>query len=559
MDECEMYQNKVINIKPQMILLILIFLMAGCLPSEIPQPELEEKIRRIENGLVLNESITERMEALSVPGVSIAVIDDFNLEWAKGYGVLERGGSETVTTDTLFQAASISKPVTAVTALHYVEQGVLNLDEDVNQRLVSWKIPENEFTKQADVTLYRLLGHRGGINQGLYKGYASGEEVPTMQQVLRGEPPATSPPVLVDRLPGSEGYYSNGGYLIVAQLLEDVLGKPFHEITEEALFLPIGMTSSTFEQPLPPELAGRAATAHGWDVETWKVSPGLVSPSKWHIYDVGMSGLWTTASDLALFCIEIMKAYTGESEAILSQEMTRFMLTPVTESTPLQEPFDAAQALGFSLMELGEDTWFIHFGGTFPGYISGIIASPERGFGIAVLTNSWTGYDLIWEIWYSIFYAYGILPTSGQVVGLGYGLLLTLAAFLFWPVSYIIQNRKSRPLEGEDTVRRPGKVAVFATVIIILTVIGILVMSYLYQGPLGGYLVPDRSTGYSPLVKGLFGLFFSTPIFLVVASLLVWKNKCWSSQKRIYFSLVVLGALVGIYLLRDLWGLMFWI
>jgi hypothetical protein len=235
------------------------------------------------------------------------------------------------------------------------------------------------------------------------------------------------------------------------------------------------------------------------------------------------------------------------------------MLTPVTESTPLQEPFDAAQALGFSLIELGQDTWFIHFGGTFPGYISGIIASPERGFGIAVLTNSWTGYDLIWEIWYSIFYAYGILPTSGQVVGIGYSLLLTLAAFLLWPVSYILPNRQSRPLQGTGTVRKQGKVAVFATVTIILTVISIVVMSFLYRGPLAGYMVPDRSTGYSPLVKGLFGLFFSTPIILVVASIGVWKNKCWSNQKRIYFSLVVLGALLGIYLLRDLWGLMFWI
>lgn len=182
-------------------------------------------------------------------------------------------------------------------ALHYVEQGLLDLDENVNTRLVSWRIPENEFTAQADVTLHRLLSHTVGVNNGLYRGYAPGEEVPTMQQVLDGEPPANSPPVRVDRVPGTEERYSNGGYLIVAQLLEDVLGKQFPEIMQEAVFGLIGMTSSTFEQSLPEELEARAATAHGWDVYAWRESPGLLAPGKWHIQDVAMGGLWTTAPD----------------------------------------------------------------------------------------------------------------------------------------------------------------------------------------------------------------------------------------------------------------------
>jgi CubicO group peptidase (beta-lactamase class C family) len=556
-----MYRDKFRLIKPHFwVLLSLILPLAGCLqPAASQDADLQERVRRVENGLRFKETITERMGALSVPGASLAVINDFELEWAKGYGVLELGGSEPAAADTVFQAASISKPVTAAAALHYVEQGALKLDGDVNQQLVSWKIPGNDFTRQADVTLYRLLGHRGGVNQGLFRGYAKGEAVPTNQQALRGEPPANSPPVLVDRLPGSEGYYSNGGYLIVAQLLEDQLGKPFHEIMQEAIFAPIGMDASTFEQPLPHELAGRAATAHGWDSESWQVSPGLVSPSKWHNYDVGMSGLWTTAPDLAHFCIEMMRSYQGESDAILSQEMTRFMLTPVTEGTPLQEPWESAQSLGFSLIDLGEETWLVHFGGAFPGYISGVIASPERGFGIVVLTNSWTGYDLIWEIWYSIFYAYGILPTTGQVLGIGYSLLLTLAALLFWPVSFIIQNIQCIHLKGAENRRGQGRAAVFATITLILTVTGILVMSYLFRGPLGGWLVPERSIGYTPLAKGLMGLFFSTPIILVVFSILVWKNKPWSRQRRIYYALVVLGALVGVALLRDLWALMFWV
>jgi CubicO group peptidase (beta-lactamase class C family) len=491
-----------------------------------------------------------------VPGVSIAVIHDFEIEWAKGYGVLELGGSEPVTPETLFQAASVSKPVTAVGALHYVERELLDLDENVNDRLVSWRVPENEFTAQADVTLRRLLSHTAGVNQGLNRGYAPGEEVPTMLQALEGEPPANSLPVRVDRVPGTEQYYSNGGYLLVAQLLQDVLDRPFSKIMQEAVFGPLGMTSSTFEQRLPGELEARAATPHGWDMVTWQESPGLVGES--HINDPGYSGLWTTAPDLARFGAEVMRAYAGTSETVLSQDMVHLMLTPEAEGVPMQEPFDVDQGLGFMLWHLGQETWFIHFGGSFPGYISVLLAQPERGFGVAIMTNAWSGDALIWEMLYSIFYAYGILPTTGQVLGMGYSLLLFLVAFLVWPARYAVRRVRTRKQEGEEAGQRQGKVATIALIVAMLTVTGVLVLSLLYRGPLGGSLVHNLSKGETVLTKALLGIFFSTPIILVVLTVLVWRNRCWSIQERVQYTSIVLGALVGVYLLRDLWGLMFW-
>lgn len=498
------------------------------------------------------------MEYHNVPGVSIAVINDFELEWARGYGVLELGGDEPITPDTLFQAASISKPVTAVGALHYVEQGLLDLNENVNDRLVSWRIPENEFTEQADVTLYRLLSHTAGVNQGLYRGYTPGEEVPTMQQVLDGEPPANSPPVRVDRVPGTEEHYSNGGYLIVAQLLEDTLGKPFSEILQEAVFGPIEMTSSTFEQSLPAELAARAATAHGWDIDVWQESPGLVAPGKWHAQDVGMSGLWTTAPDLARFAAEIMRAYAGESEVVLSQEMAELMLTPVAEGIPLQEPFGADQALGFSLLHLGQETFMIHFGGSFPGYISVLVAQPERGFGVIILTNAWSGDEIIWEILYSIFYAYGILPSTGQVLNMGYSLVLFLAVFALWPGSYVVRKIRTRKMENVEIEHRQPKTATIARVVALLTVMAVLVFTFLYRGPLGGALVHSLDRGETIFTKALLGLFFSTPIILAVLTVLAWRNRYWSFPERVQYTIIVLAALVGVYILRDLWPLMFW-
>jgi CubicO group peptidase (beta-lactamase class C family) len=540
-----------------LIIVALVLLVASCgQPAASPSADLEERIRRVENGLVLNQTIADRMAYHNVPGVSIAVIHDFEIEWAKGYGVLELGGTEPVTPETLFQAGSVAKPVTAVGALHYVERGLLDLDGNVNDRLVSWRVPENEFTGQADVTLRRLLSHTAGVNQGLNRGYAPGEGVPTLLQALEGEPPANSLPVRVDRVPGTEEYYSNGGFLIVVQLLQDVLDKPFSKIMQEAVFGPVAMTSSTFEQRLPAELEARAATPHGWDVVAWKESPGLVGET--HIHDPGYGGLWTTAPDLALFGAEVMRAHAGESQTVLSQDMVNLMLTPVTEGIPLQEPFDADQALGFSLLNLGQETWFIHFGGSFPGYISVLVGQPERGFGVAIMTNAWSGYELIWEILYSIFYAYGILPTTGQVLGMGYSLLLFLITFLLWPVRYVVRRVRTRKQEGEETERRQGKVATIALIVAMLTVTAVLVLTLLYRGPLGGALVHSLDRGETVLTKALLGIFFSTPIILVVLTVLVWRKRCWSIQERVVYTTIVLGALAGVYLLRDLWGLMFW-
>jgi hypothetical protein len=325
---------------------------------------------------------------------------------------------------------------------------------------------------------------------------------------------------------------------------------------QEAVFGSVGMASSTFEQTLSAELEVRSATPHGWDIVAWQESPGLVGET--HIHDPGYGGLWTTAPDLALFGAEVMQAHAGESETVLSQDMARLMLTPVTKGIPLQEPFDADQALGFSLLHLGQESWFIHFGGSFPGYISVLLAQPERGFGVAIMTNAWSGYELIWETLYSIFYAYGIFPTTGQVLGMGYSLLLFMAVFLLWPVGYVVRRVRAQSLEGKEAEFKPGKVAAIARIVAMLTVTAVLVLMLLYRGPLGGDLVHSLDRGEPVLTKALLGIFFSTPVILGILTVLVWKNRYWSAQERMQYTIIVLGALIGAYILRDLWGLMFW-
>jgi CubicO group peptidase (beta-lactamase class C family) len=121
------------------------------------QMEVDQDIAKIEGGLLKTIQLAgkpkeklnlqERMRFYRVPGLSIAVIRDGKVFWKKAYGTMDIETGKPVTTDTLFQAASISKTLTAVAALKAVSDGHITLDEDVNQRLVSWKIPESKFTK----------------------------------------------------------------------------------------------------------------------------------------------------------------------------------------------------------------------------------------------------------------------------------------------------------------------------------------------------------------------------------------------------------------------------
>jgi CubicO group peptidase (beta-lactamase class C family) len=392
--------------KKRLLLTAVVFtlLLTSCgQPAALPTPNLDERIQSVENGLLPAEgwgivagnfpditetmSLTDRMDYYHVPGVSIAVINDYEIEWAKGYGVLEAGGDEPVTPDTLFQAASNGKLLTAVAVMHYVEQGLLDLDEDVNNNLVSWKVPENEFTVQEKVTLRRLLSHTAGVTVPGFFGYPQGEDLPTNLQILDGEPPANNDAIRVDTVPGTEWRYSSGGYQIVQQLLEDVVGKPFPEIMQETVLEPSGMTSGIYAVPLPEDLRDRAATAHN--------RLGRPAQVKWHeLACMGAGGgLWTTTSDLARFAIEIMHTYAGESNQVISQDALNMMLIAESE---LDE--NIHQGVGFVFWGEGRDFTLPSTGGNPPGFLSILIAFPERGQGAAIMTNGANGLDLGWEI-----------------------------------------------------------------------------------------------------------------------------------------------------------------
>lgn len=337
--------------------------------------------------------IEERMEMFKVPGISMAVINNFEVEWAQCFGVKDIRTKEEVTLDTLFEGGSTSKTFTAAAVLNAVENNLLDLDENVNGKLKTWKIPENDFTKKSEVTLRQLLTHTAGINRpdsmfGVEEG-----KIPTITQILKGEPPALNDPAEVSFTPGTDHSYSNLGYIIIQKLYEDVTEQKLPNIMKEVVFGPLGMHNSTFEYPTG-ELKKKAIVPHDQDGEARKtgISPGAS----------GHGGLLTTPSELCKFIVELMKAFNGKSSKILSHEMAKKMLSSQIKIEPAKFFGWTGQGFGIFLIEEEGKLLITHPGTNMPGATCMMIANPKTGQGAVIMANGINGELLNIQILYAI-------------------------------------------------------------------------------------------------------------------------------------------------------------
>ncbi|MBA3258860.1 MAG: serine hydrolase [Gemmatimonadales bacterium] len=361
---------------------------------------IERRIGRIVQALLVETplagkystaTLSQRMRYYDTPGASIAVINGSRLEWARGFGVREAGSRDSVTDRTLFQAGSISKPIFAMGVMRLAQDGRLDLDRDVNAYLRSWKVPPSQGW-QPFVTLPQLLSHSAGTTVHGFPGYLRGESLPTLVQVLDGSGPATTPPVRVNLFPGTQLRYSGGGTTVAQQLVIDVVGRAFPQVMREVVLDRVGMTNSTYAQPLPDSLAQHAATAH-----PWKARP---VEGKWHVYpEMAAAGLWTTPSDLARAGIEMQLALAGEPRRLLSPETARLMLTP-------QPALHGEIGIGFFLTGKENSSRFGH-GGWNEGFVSEMTVYRQGGYGAVVMLNSNRGADMLPEIMRAIAREYG--------------------------------------------------------------------------------------------------------------------------------------------------------
>lgn len=392
---------KILN--PILIILILI----GCSPEpEKNQKFLSERISRIENGLqpnlqiqgdnIPNYNIEERMKELGIPGVSIAVINEGQIEWSKGYGMADSSENRPVTPETMFLAGSISKPVAAIRAHQLAEKGVINFDSNVNNYLSSWKLPENEFTEKEKVTTRRILNHTAGLTVWGFPGYDKGDTIPGVPEVLDGKGNTDS--VRVFKEPGESWMYSGGGYTIMQLMITDLEKMSFPEVMQSNVLDPLGMTTSTFENPLPEQYHSIAATGYrtnGDEVE-----------GKWPIYpEMAAAGLWTTPSQLILWIKEIQQIQQTQKDGILKVKTVNEMLTPGMN--------DHGLGPGVNEHTYGH-------GGADEGFRANLVAWKDHPIAVVIMVNSDNG-SIIQEILLSIAKEYqlpGVEPNTRKVISI---------------------------------------------------------------------------------------------------------------------------------------------
>lgn len=344
-------------------------------------------------GMDWHRNLEDRMRELHIHGLSIAVFEHHHLAWAKGFGLGDVETRQPVTETTLFQAGSISKAVNALAALEAVEQGKLALDTPINDSLRSWKLGDNDFTRQHAVTLRELLSHTAGTNVHGFLGYRAGAPVPTLVQILDGAPPANTEKIVVDGLPGKEFRYSGGGTSIAQLALVDQIGLPYPALMAASVLGPLGMTHSTFEQPLPAARVPEAAAGYHAD--------GSEVPGKRIVYpEMAAAGLWTTPSDLAAYLIELQLAREGKSSKI-SKRIAMEMTTPVARVEG-----DDWIALGLYLMNRDGAKLFGHDGWD-EGFQAEALASLDGGHGVVIMANSDTGGEIFFDLERAVFAEYG--------------------------------------------------------------------------------------------------------------------------------------------------------
>lgn len=359
--------------------------------SGVPSSEIQRKIREVENNLAGTSgtngdsswNILSRMNFYGVKGVSIAVVHNYKLEWANGYGWADDSSKTPVTIQTLFQAASISKSLNAVGVLKLAQENKLDIYADVNVYLKSWKFPYDETAMGKKISTIELLSHTAGLNVHGFAGYARGETLPTIVQILNGTPPANSDAIRSAMEPGLRSEYSGGGITISQLIVMDITGQPYAKYMHDEVLAPLGMNSSSYEQP---NMGNPALMASGYKINRKEI------PGRYHIYpEQAAAGLWTNPTDLSKYIIETQLAYEGKSSKVLNQQMTRLRLTPYLN--------DHA-ALGIFLNNQDSTEYFQHSGGN-EGFRCQYYGSLKGGNGLVIMVNSDNG-SIIQEIVNSI-------------------------------------------------------------------------------------------------------------------------------------------------------------
>ncbi|HET9824651.1 MAG TPA: serine hydrolase [Chitinophagaceae bacterium] len=412
---------------------------------------IEDKISKVENNLggwvniqdsINTWNLDERMKHYHIRGLSIAVVHNYAVEWARGYGVMDTLTQQPVTAQTLFQAGSISKSLNAVGVLRLVQDRKIDLYTDINQYLHSWKFPYDSLSKGKKITIANLLSHTAGLTVHGFPGYERGDTIPSIPEVLNGKPPANTAPIRSQFEPGLRFQYSGGGTTISQLIVMDVTRQPYDAYMWTNVLKPLGMTMSSYSQP--PRADKQKFLATGYRADGQEVK------GKYHVYpEQAAAGLWTNPADLSKYIIETQLCLLGKSQKVLSPQMTRLRLTPYIDSNA---------ALGVFIEKKGNEKYFGHNGAD-EGFLSAYTGSFENGNGVVVMVNSDNG-SILNEVVNSVAKVYGwkdyYKPVVKKVVSLPDSLLDAYVGNYFFDGDSITIRR-----QGSDMILTVGRVQQF--------------------------------------------------------------------------------------------------
>ncbi|MEO0570685.1 MAG: serine hydrolase domain-containing protein [Bacteroidota bacterium] len=377
--------------------------------------EVEKRIQHVENGLTFQTivpngreipvgNLAQKLKEYRVPGASVAVVHDGKIQWSKAYGKMTSNGPSPITTETLFQAASIGKVITALAALKVVEEGKIDLDENINNKLMGWKVKENENTKTEKVTLRRLLSHSAGLTDDYgFLGYSPKDNIPSAVQILKNEYPAkTKKSLAIKTVPGQVERYSGAGYVIIQVLIEDISGNPFSQYVQEHILDPFGMVHTTYDNNPDTNLGSAIASGHLANGKSLKNKKYNIYPEK------AAAGPWTTAEDLARLLIGIQKMIHGENTTFINRDLIDEFLSPQINH----------KGLGVNLKGLEKPVAFWHAGQNL-GYTGLLYGLMEQGNVAVILLNSDGGEILAQEFITSVAHEYN-WPVMKSYTSQGY-------------------------------------------------------------------------------------------------------------------------------------------
>jgi CubicO group peptidase (beta-lactamase class C family)/D-alanyl-D-alanine dipeptidase len=344
---------------------VTLVLVAGAPARSAAQAAVAPPERYAAVAEALDRFVAREVAAKDLSALSIALVDDQTIVWAKGFGFADPKAKKPATADTVYRVGSVSKLFTDVGIMQLVEKGVLDLDAPVTRYLPDFQ-PGNPFGKP--ITLRQLMAHRSGLVREPPVGHYFDPTNPTLADTVRSLNRTT-----LVYAPETHLKYSNAAIATVGYVLEHTQKEPFPRYLKRAVLEPLGLTHSGFEAT--PELTRELCTAYMWTYD------GRVFEAP--TFPLGMApagSMYATVTDLARFLSVLFAGGRGPGGPVLKPETIQQMFTPQFAKADEKTGF----GIGFHLTELADRRRVGH-GGAIYGFATELAALPSEKLGVVVV------------------------------------------------------------------------------------------------------------------------------------------------------------------------------